>query len=679
VTTDAVIGTTTYANINTGISYAATDAFGNAAGAAVTSGTLSAANGFFAGTTTEVTCTIITAGNTCTGSLGFVPQYSQSGAYASIGQIAATLAGTGFSVSGTTGFIQTSTFAPSGSDSFTYPATSNVAAGTGVDYKVQLSVAQSGVPIKIQVCVITVAACAAGTTKGYTGTFSDGLSAVTGVTNSTGSFGAVFTISTVYHSTVEMNATVTQPQNGVLPQSYTTTFSNIVTTVQGPAAALAVYAVFLSGQGSGNSGAATKFAVGGATLYVDAVLTDAYGNVVTNTSPQQVQVNLVPSGVSGGGLLGATQIYISAGASSTNNTAEGSFGPVAWTLPTTLGASTVTASAVVAGKAVSGSTTVTTISPLPTINVKSPVPVNGVIYSASPFVTFSGKANASLGYPSSTTLCTGIYACITSIGYKVNSGHWISSSVASGNKIVWSVPVTLSQGLSTIAFNATDNKGNVGVPTTATYQVLVDSVAPTFAFAGTTTATGCEAVTITTGAGDFNTTSFTATYNSVVIPAANIAWTGTQTLGTAGTLVATVCGLTAGTGTLKVTGSSYEKVSGTASESLTVTVTLADSVTFASSSATWGTSGAASGIFVSVSNSWGTAQQLTIYATLKSGSSIYVLVGGETLTAGQTGTVFLQDFLTSVPAGTYTVTFSAITTANQAVSAPTTSTTVTVP
>jgi hypothetical protein len=186
-------------------------------------------------------------------------------------------------------------------------------------------------------------------------------------------------------------------------------------------------------------------------------------------------------------------------------------------------------------------------------------------------------------------------------------------------------------------------------------------------------------VTITTGAGDFNTTSFTATYNSVVIPAANIAWTGTQTLGTAGTLVATVCGLTAGTGTLKVTGSSYEKVSGTASESLTVTVTLADSVTFASSSATWGTSGAASGVFVSVSNSWGTAQQLTIYATLKSGSSIYVLVGGETLTAGQTGTVFLQDFLTSVPAGTYTVTFSAITTANQAVSAPTTSTTVTVP
>jgi len=108
-------------------------------------------------------------------------------------------------------------------------------------------------------------------------------------------------------------------------------------------------------------------------------------------------------------------------------------------------------------------------------------------------------------------------------------------------------------------------------------------------------------------------------------------------------------------------------------------VPFADSVSFTTSSATWGSSGAASGIFIPVTNSWNTAQQLTIYATLKSGTSTYVLVGGETLAAGQTGTAFVQDFLTNVPAGTYTVTFSAITTANQAVSAPTTAISVTVP
>jgi len=682
VTTSAVISGTTYANIASGVTFTATDAFGNPAGAAVTGGTLSAASGFLGGVPATTSCTITLGVGSCQYNVGTntgtAPQYSQSGVYAAIGQISATLTGTGFSVSGTTGFIQTSTFASAAT--FTWPTlASPVAAGTSVDYKVQLTgSSQSGVPVVIQVCVHST--CAA-TSKGYTGTFSNTLSSINGVTNSSGSFGAEFAISTALGASVVMNSTITKPQNAGA-QSFFGSDSETVTTGPGVAASLAVYAVFGNGQGAGNSGPATKDATSGATLFVDAILTDAYGNVVTNTSPQQIQVNLAASGVSGGGLLSVTTAYVSSGAQSTNNTAEGSFGPVAWTLPATLGASTVTASAVVAGKAVSGATTVTTISPLPTITVKSPTPVSGVIYSASPFVTFSGKANASLGYPAPFIGSGGSYPAavnIVSIGYKVNSGHWISSSVAAGNKIVWSVPVTLSQGLSTIAFNATDSKGNVGIPTTATYQVLVDSVAPTFAFAGITTATGCEAVTITTGAGDFNTTSFTATYNGVAIPAANIAWTGTQTLGTSGTLTATVCGLTAGTATLKVTGSSYEKVSGTASETLTVTVTLADSVTFSSSSATWGTSGAASGVFVSVSNSWGTAQQLTIYATLKSGSSIYVLVGGETLTAGQTGTVFLQDFLTTVPAGTYTVTFSAITTANQAVSAPTTSTTVTVP
>jgi hypothetical protein len=262
----------------------------------------------------------------------------------------------------------------------------------------------------------------------------------------------------------------------------------------------------------------------------------------------------------------------------------------------------------------------------------------------------------------------------------VNSNHWISSSVASNNKVIWSVPVTLPTGLSTIAFNATDNKGNVGIPTVATYQVLVDSVAPTLTFAGTTSNTGCEVVTAATAAGDFNeatsgTGAFTATYGGVAVPAANIAFSGTQTLGTAGSVTATICGLTTQTATLVVTGSTLAGLSGTASESLTVTVPFADSISFTTGSATFGTVGAYQGITVPVTNSWNTAQTVVVFATFKSGTSIYVAEGTTTLAPGQTASVFAID-LQTVPAGSYTVTFSAVTTTNAAVSAPTTGITV---
>ncbi len=100
-------------------------------------------------------------------------------------------------------------------------------------------------------------------------------------------------------------------------------------------------------------------------------------------------------------------------------------------------------------------------------------------------------------------------------------------------------------------------------------------------------------------------------------------------------------------------------------------------ISFATTGATWSASGAAEGVFVPVTNGWVEAEQLTIYATLKSGTSTYVLEGSEAIPAGQNGTVFLQDFLTPVPVGTYMVTFSAITAANQAASAPTTPVTLT--
>ena len=485
----------------------------------------------------------------------------------------------------------------------------------------------------------------------------------------------MFTISPVLNAEVQMNASITAPVNGAAnPQSFFSSPSQAITTGPGAAAKLAVYATFGNGQESGESGPATIYATSGATLYIEAILTDAYGNIVTDTSPQQIQVNLAPSGVSGGGLLSATQIYIASSSFSTNDTL--SFGPVAWSLPTTIGASTVTASAVVAGKSVTGATTVTTISPLPTINVKSPTPVSGVIYSPSPFVTFAGKANASLGYPApfpGVVYASGenpgypTAVTIQTLGYKVNSNHWIQSSIAPGNQITWSVPVTLATGLSTIQFNVTDSKSNVAF--SASYQVLVDSVAPTFTFASATSNTGCVAVTVTSAAGDFNEGSFAATYNSVAVPAANIAWTGTQTLGSPSTLTATVCGLVSGSATLSVSGSTYAPVSGSASETLTVTVPFADSISFVTSGATYGVIGAYKGITVSVTNSWNTAQTIVVFATLKSGTSIYVAEGTATINPGATNSVVCLD-LQTVPAGTYSVTFAAVTTTNAAVSAP---------
>jgi len=668
-----IFPTTHYVTANSGIyadipgpgsvTYAASDPFGNPA-AGVTGGTLTAANGFFGGVPATTSCTVA---GTC-GAYTVVPEYSQGGVFGTIGQIGATLTGmTGgnpFSVSGTTGFISTSTFASAASFEG-MPATAG-AGGTTTFRLAALSPVQSGVPVKIQICVHS--SCG-GTTKGYSGTFSGGLSSISGSTNSSGLFSAVFTVSTVLDAEVVMNATISKPVDGSSnPQFFTSSPSTAVETIPGAAAALAVYATFGKGQGSGNEGPSTIYATSGATLYVDAILTDAYGNIVTNVSPQQIQVNLVPSGVSGGGLLSATQIYIASATFSTNDT--NSFGPVAWTLPTTLGASTVTANAVVAGKAVTGTHTVTTISPLPTITVTTPKPVSGVIYSSSPFVTFAGKANASLGYPAPFVGSGAGYptaVTIVSLGYKVNANHWLSSSIAQGNQIVWSAPVTLASGLSTIQFNVTDSKTNVAF--SASYQVLVDSVAPTLTFASATTNNGCIAVNIASAAGDFNPTTFTATYGGVAVPSANIAWTGTQTLGSPSTLTATICGLVSGSATLVVSGSNYTGVSGTATETLTVTVAFANSISFVTSGATYGTVGAYKGVTVSVTNGWNTAQTIVVYATLKSGSSIYVAQGTTTVNPGQTASVFCID-LQTVPAGSYSVTFAAVTTSNFAVSGP---------
>jgi len=422
--------------------------------------------------------------------------------------------------------------------------------------------------------------------------------------------------------------------------------------------------------------------IAGGTAYIDVYLGDAYGNLVTTGLAQQTQFtfNALPG-------LSVLTAYFPAGCWESNGTnaagctnpANG-FGTISWTVSSTVGTvQTLTVSGVLGGLPVKTSVSVTSVSPLPTISVTSPSPKTvasvSLIPSQTSAIVFQGKAAASVGYPASASSCASPYVCVASIGYKIGAGSLQSAVVTPGNSITWSLAATLPVGLTTITLSATDSLNNVSP--SLTYTVLVDATPPVFAFSSATSATGSTTVTVTTTEGDFNTTTFAATYNGVAISSTSITWSGIQTLGASSTLTATINGLTTNTATLAVSGSTYTGASGSNSETLTVTIPFANSISFITGSAVWGSSGAAQGVFVPVVNSWNAAQQLTIYVTMKSVSSTYVLVGGLTLASGQTATVFCQDFLVNVPVGAYTVTFSALTTANQAVSAPTTPITLT--
>jgi len=399
-------------------------------------------------------------------------------------------------------------------------------------------------------------------------------------------------------------------------------------------------------------------------------LVDAYGNIAANTLSTQIQVQLTTTA----GALFATTIYVASGA--TNTFFAPSFGPDQFTVPASVPIGTVITLGAT-GALTTGTKQITIVSPIPTINLKKgsvngPVIATGTtIYSPSGALTFYSKANASAGYnPATTTIAT--------IGTKIGTNPWVTTLTPNVSPSSNTFSLFFPNGLSTLNVNASDNIvasgakfGNIG--TTGPYNILVDPYLPTLTINTPVAGAGSDTVTIVSTEGDFNTSTFTATYNGVAVPSSSITWSGTQTLGVMSTLTATVGGLTVGTNVpFTVTGKTDAGLTGTATANITITVAFADSITFTTSSATWGQSGAASGIFVPVTNSWSAGQQLTIYATLKSGSSTYVLVGGLTVASGQTTTVFLQDFLTPVPVGTYSVTFSAITTANQAVSGPTT-------
>ncbi len=646
-------------------------AFGAITGAAITIAS-PAGTGFDNGGAallTTITC-LVPAGavNCATGAVTL--NYFQGYTYGTIGSLSAVITGeypgvTAFSVSSTSGIIST------GTQSGPYTLVVTGTSGAGTADKITASPtggSQPGVPVTFNLCGQQVGrTVCAGTNVGYGGSFVGGgqIGFVVSTSGASGTAVASYNVDNTLGHVPTWNATEPAPTYAA-PK---TVLSSVA--VAGPATVPGAPAnfkalVYFSDQIT----SVGKSIVAGQQMYVNVELVDAYGNLAVNTLVNQIQINLAATLPT---TLSVQAAYIQFGNSQTLPV----LGWIQWTVPTGIVTDTVltlTMSGVVNGLAVAPTFSTTVVSPTPTFNVKSPTPSNGYIYSSATGVTFKGWANASLGYnPANTGIAT--------IGYKVGSSPWVQTAGSGTATDNYVLSLFMPVGLSTIMFNATDNTAAKNTVVSSSYTVLVDTAAPTFTFPSATSTTGCTTVTAATAEGDFNTATtgtnaFTATFGGVAVPAASISFSGSQTPGTAGSVTATICGLTTQTATLSVTGYTLAGLSSTNSESLTVTVPFANSITFNTATATYGLVGAFKGVTISVTNSWNTAQTIVVYATLKSGTSTYVADGTVTVGAGATASVFCVDLL-AIPAGSYSVTFAAVTTSNQAVSAPTTPITLT--
>ncbi len=657
------------------------DSFGNAiaynnanlAGVAITVAA-SGGSGFDNGGTallSTISCATVGINNCNAAGGGQIDlNYFQGYTYGFVGALSAlitgTYFGTAFSVSSTSGNIIT------GTDTTYTIAAASLAPGAGTTDKITVTpvggLTQPGVPVTFNLCGFQVGATVCpGVTTGYTGSFvgggQTGFGATTG--GATGTATATYTVDTALNSKGEWNATYAAPTTAAPKTVASAGLTGVAITGPGAAASFTSLVYFDQGVTALSS---TPSIVPGGIMYVNVQLVDEFGNPTTNTGVTQIQVQL---SVTAPSTIAVQSAYIPFGGSNTVAT----FGYIQWTVPSTVAVGsvlTLTMNGVVNGIQLSPapSYTVKVVSPLPTLNVLAPTPSSsGYIYSSTTGVTFKGWANVSAGYSPLTTH-------IATVGYKVGTTPWVQtagSGTATDNYIL---SLFMPVGLSTLQINATDNTHAKNTAVSQVYNVLVDTQPPTFTFSTASSNNGCVTVTAATAEGDFNealtgTGAFSASFGGVAVSSGAITWAGTQTPGTAGSVAATICGLVSQTATFSVTGSTLAGLSSTNSESLTVTVPFADSVTFNTATATYGTVGAYSGVTVTVTNGWNTAQTLVIYATFKSGTSIYVADGTVTLAAGASAPVFCIDVI-PIPAGSYTVTFAAVTTSNQAVSAPTT-------
>jgi len=626
------------------------------------------------------------------GTSAFLPfNYFQASAYNTIGELSAGVSGClgagcpasgSFAGAGQSGQLITSTFtaaspqpvvfltAAETSAGVTLP---NVPAGDQVNVTATLGIVQAGVPVQLMLDEGTSyetipGAMDYGTNSMLTVGFGNGLTYITEYTNGNGLASALFTLDTVATPTAShafFHDNVTRPTDSPLASSITfptDTLANstepaAVVTIPNTPATFTVLTYYDSTLATPATHAAT-----GATLYVDVTISDIYGNVAINDEATAIQVNLASTA----GTLSATVVYIDHNAADTAS----SFGPITWTMPSSIGSASLTASGVLEGKPItSAPKTIGVVSPLPTLAIISPTPESGVIYSASNSVVFTGEANASIGYATSGLL----EVKISSVTYSIDGGAVQTAPITAGNQITFSVAATMAAGLHTIYFNATDTKSNVA--TSSTYSVLVDVVDPTVAFTTKAGAvinyTNSVTATITVAEGDLNASSVVATLNGTALASSQVVITGTNKLGSSVTYTVTLSGLAAGTDTLGLSATSLTGLTGTAA-TITVTVQVAFSGSVLITTATYGTLGSFNGVSVTATNIWSTGQSLVVFAVWKNsaGQTAAVTTGGLTLASGASGTTFAP-LAGGLASGSYTVSVFVITTANNPVSLPT--------
>jgi len=613
-----------------------------------------------------ITC--VNLGVSCAGGNAgqFLFPYAQTYTYGTTTVLQATITGSynavPFSVAATSGNIVTGTQAAALTLAVTGTPTYGV--GTTVSLKVTQGggSTQPGVPVTFNLCPHTSATGCTSATASYGGSFSSGAQTgfIVATSGATGTASATYTLPSVLAQVGSFNATIPAPTGATPTPIFTSNILALAATVAGPAVGFKVNVQFSDLSAVKSSLVAPQIA------YVYVSLVDQYGNGALNTGITQMQVALSTTV----GSLYATTLYIASLDGATNG--PHSFGADQWTVPATAVGTVITLTA--SGPLTTGTKSITIVTPIPTINLKSGslngkvIATGTTIYSPSGALTFYSKANASAGYTATTQIAT--------IGTKIGSSPWVTTLTPNVSPSANTFSLFFPAGLSTLNVNASDNVLAAGAKfgntaTTGPYNILVDPYLPTLTIGTPVAGSGSDTVTVTSTEGDFNTTTFAATYGGNAVPASSISWSGTQTLGVSSTLTATISGLVAGTNTLAVSGKTLAGLSGSASASITITVVFANSITFNTGTATYGLNGAFKGITISVTNGWNTAQTIVVYATFKSGSSIYVADGTVTVGAGATASVFCLD-LQTIPAGTYSVTFGAVTTANQAVSAPTT-------
>jgi hypothetical protein len=616
--------------------------------------------------------------------------YFQSAAYDTIGELSAgvsgSLSGSAFAGAGQSGQLITSTFAAASPVPLIIPPTTvpptplgAVPAGDKVNVTATLvppntcgaagnaaCPAQSGVPVSLMLDQVnsydTVPAAEDyGANSVLTVGFSDGLTYTSAPTNANGLASGLFTISTLAGAHAYFLDNVTAPTDALptasLANSTTPAAGTQTITTAGLPTTFTVITYYDSTLLSPTTHAAT-----GATLYVDVVISDAYGNVAANNGQTAIQITLTPSA----GVLSATNVYIPQFGSDTAST----FGAISWTVPSTTGSVTLTASGVLAGvQKTSAPDTVAVVSPLPTIAIISPTPQSGVIYSSTDSVVFTGQANVSLGYASAGAQAVHI----SSVTYSVDGGAVQTAPTTPGYSITFAVAATFTPGLHTITFNATDSLGNVASSTS--YSVLVDPTTPTVAFTtrtgSTINYTNSVTATITVAEGDLNSSSVVATVNGTALASTDVTISGTNNLGHSVTYTVTLSGLAAGTDTIGLSATSLTGLTGSAT-AITVTVQVAFSSSVVITSATYGTLANFNGVTVTATNVWSTSQNLVVFAVWKNsaGQTVAVTTGGLTLASGASGSAFAP-LPGSLPSGSYTVNVFVVTTSNAPVSSTT--------